>query len=679
MRLSSFFTCNFSADSSSTYSSRANSPPPHRHQHVDEDESERESEVEGITSPPRNLVSAFASLASVSSSSSSSSSSHSFFLLLLLSTLCSVFPPSISAARPLEMESNNNNNNNGEVWPMNVDGLFAAEQFGENIKPVSSLLTSSSSEFDFFSPLSSSSAARDSLAMAPDFNVMSATAAGVGAHVGWQSSSQTYYQVVQGDTINITSTLQVTDSAGIIVIPSYAGTVTVSITVPSSLGTLTVTPVSGLSFATGYSAVSTLTVTGNFAIVQKCLNSTLQFTASTSGAVGNATLVFTVALNGTTYTPSLIVNVQAAPTSAPVPTTALPTPAVAVVRIQFSLGNIGSSITFNSRGWTTQQKQQQPRLGHRFDALSTILLVGSAAFNTRLTLDICNVTNIAAVYCTQRIKVEETFLQSGVTYAVVDFYPLNTTGTSSTNSSTISVGPVSALALAQAFTSSASSWSTIPTLQSASVSTISFYCAYTNSYISADSCVAPSSSSNDTWWIPLVVILPFFFVLAIVIIAFLLVRKRRQAEQKQNTKTGTTKVEVELASRDKAPAPITTAAPPAEAAAAAVSSSPPPSTLPGPTTSSREEATTSSPAAVAVPVQGGQYAVVEPGLKFMYSAPDWEPEEAADSASGGGGAGARQDVHVHLDPSFDPSGTASPQRTMEDDNASRFSYVPKNN
>lgn len=618
-----------------------------------------------------------------------------------------------------------------------LDEIQQQEQSASSVSssPHSSRVMNSNLNFDVFDPSIESAAHDDSLfSGAPDFNVMSTTSVAGGVLVSWATSSITSYSVTQGLNVSITAQLTVTDLTGAAIQLSAIPATSISISVPSAYGTLSISSASSsLTFSTAKSNVSTLTFTGDYISAEAALTS-LVFSASKSATVGAVNITYSISLSSvtTSFSLALTMNIAApttvAPTTVAPTTTAAPAVAAGAIRVSFSLGNVTSISVTASHPYLLQQHRAmlQAVLAH-FTAQATVtLFINTTSFNLRLQADICSACNISAAYCNttnptpqnSRVIViaTEYVSSSQSTLATVDFNAVS--DSSSTSSSSSSAGPSTALALLTVFESS-TSLSSYSTLAHASVSSIAIACVLNGlTYSTLASYQSDcSSSSGVQWYVPVIVVVVVIGVLGIVVGVVLFARnwkKRQQLEQKNQALVGedeaspvgvapsnttvTTTTTTNQTSGGAATAAAITPSPhsttPTTTSTAGVNSGvvtatglvPATNTTAAPTpaatatSAATNMATRSTPSSP--PVSGGEvemmptngeYPGVQPGLKFMYSAPDWEPE--LDEQTDGVGTMASE-IHLDLDA---PTGSTMPRlgATLDDNSSARFSYVPR--
>jgi cytoskeletal protein RodZ len=190
------------------------------------------------------------------------------------------------------------------------------------------------------------------------------------------------------------------------------------------------------------------------------------------------------------------------------------------------------------------------------------------------------------------------------------------------------------------------------TLGTADATSINTYCASTNQYIASGQLCSSGSKPDDgssgvAWWIPVIIVIIILLIIGL-IVGICLYRKKKDEKTHQKQAEP-----VKSASQD---------APPNNQSSIEMQESKP----------AQEEKQQDAPQ--------GDYPGVQPGLKFMYSAPDWEPDATPDTNA------APADVHLDLDHEKEDStkgkkslGVTLPKKAADsDDNSARFSYVPKN-
>jgi hypothetical protein len=252
-------------------------------------------------------------------------------------------------------------------------------------------------------------------------------------------------------------------------------------------------------------------------------------------------------------------------------------------------------------------------------------------------------------YCESRIRVVETTKSSSTLGdAVVDFRP-------STNDDIQNAGPKSAFELLDRFKDGLKDKTATAgtTLGAADPTTITTYCSSSGAFLaSGQPCSATKpddgGSSGVAWWIPVIIVIIILLVIGL-IVGICLYRKKKNEQTNQKQAEPVVKKPKEDITPNNTPAVEMTSTKPAV-----------------------EEKQAETPQ--------GDYPGVQPGLKFMYSAPDWEPDATPDTNA------APADVHLDLDHEKEDStkgkkslGVTLPKKAGDaDDNSARFSYVPKN-
>jgi hypothetical protein len=277
--------------------------------------------------------------------------------------------------------------------------------------------------------------------------------------------------------------------------------------------------------------------------------------------------------------------------------------------------------------------------------LQAIAQIGTNEYNNQLRDDICTIVKVSTNYCASRIAVISTEKTSNIGTAIVDFKP-------STVDDVEKAGPKSAAELLARFrqnlvTEKAKTGGT--TLGSTDANTITTFCSSNGQFLASGqlcSTTAPKpddgGSSGVAWWIPVIIVIIILLIIGL-IVGICLYRKKKNEKPKQAEPIKSSNVDV----------PPTNAAVDDEKPAV-------------------EEKQQDAPQ--------GDYPGVQPGLKFMYSAPDWEPDATPDTNA------APADVHLDLDHEREDStkgkkslGVTLPKKAADsDDNSARFSYVPKN-
>lgn len=248
-----------------------------------------------------------------------------------------------------------------------------------------------------------------------------------------------------------------------------------------------------------------------------------------------------------------------------------------------------------------------------------LLMPNTPAFNTQLQHDICAALQISSFYCASRIQVVSTTNTTPV-LANVDFYP-------STETDTANSGPQSAQDLLSKF-------QTIPKaalsglLATASVAggTVTQKCADGSFRSSCPVATSGSSGSNSTaWYIPVIVVVVVVVVIGLLLAAYFIRRRHRPAKQMEASKSVSNNYEPPALHEPETPSV------PVEVATGAPAVMHP---------VGEEDAN--------LPVSHVDYPAPTPGLKFMYTTPEWEyqsPSAETDQMV----KSTPRDVHVNLD------------------------------
>jgi len=247
-----------------------------------------------------------------------------------------------------------------------------------------------------------------------------------------------------------------------------------------------------------------------------------------------------------------------------------------------------------------------------------LLMPNTPAFNSQLQQDICSALSISTYYCASRIQVVSTTSTTPV-LANVDFYP-------STNADTTNAGPKSAQDLLSNFQAiPKAALSGLLATASVSGGTVTQKCADGSFQSVCPTAAAPSSSSSGTpWYVPVIVVVVVVVVIGLLLAAYF-IRRRHKPAKLETSKSASNTYE------PPALHPATPSAVPATVAAPAVVDQ---------RATGDEEAN--------LPVSHVDYPAPTPGLKFMYTTPEWEYQSPSAENDQGVKATPR-DVHVRLD------------------------------